>query len=323
MMWIFHAAAARTSPTPSIGWSRPSATPSRSNPASTIATSTISASSSCPPIIAGISSRATPPSKTWSLRPASTLALRFKENGQYLRSFVAEDSLFIDIMMNVGHHLLCRARDRRRKLRDIALRHCLTTRRVPGPRRRLHRARRHLRSGDRRVPAPDHPTGLSRRFLLVARPGLGAVRLRGVLRVQPRSALPRNRRSCADYYITYTPGRRRSAVGFQRAPRESQAARHLRGRHRRVRTVAPVPSDARSDEGPFLLVHRDSMSCERCARSTWPNRDKKWEGILKGGVYHIHKELGVDESVMWGEYFFVEALEEALARDGELAASPS
>jgi unsaturated chondroitin disaccharide hydrolase len=37
-----------------------------------------------------------------------------------------------------------------------------------------------------------------------------------------------------------------------------------------------------------------------------------WEGILKRGVYHIHKGLGVDESVMWGEYFFVEALTKAL-----------
>ena len=41
-------------------------------------------------------------------------------------------------------------------------------------------------------------------------------------------------------------------------------------------------------------------------------RDPKWEGILKSGVYHIHKELGVDESVMWGEYFFVEALERGM-----------
>ena len=40
--------------------------------------------------------------------------------------------------------------------------------------------------------------------------------------------------------------------------------------------------------------------------------DNKWEGILKGGVYHVHKGLGVDESVMWGEYFFVEALERVL-----------
>ena len=37
-----------------------------------------------------------------------------------------------------------------------------------------------------------------------------------------------------------------------------------------------------------------------------------WEGILRGGVYHIHKNLGVDESVMWGEFFFVEALQRAL-----------
>ena len=37
-----------------------------------------------------------------------------------------------------------------------------------------------------------------------------------------------------------------------------------------------------------------------------------WEGILRGGVYHIHKDLGVNESVMWGEFFFVEALQKAM-----------
>ena len=37
-----------------------------------------------------------------------------------------------------------------------------------------------------------------------------------------------------------------------------------------------------------------------------------WEGILKHGVYHTAKNLGVDESVMWGEYFFVEGLMKAL-----------
>jgi hypothetical protein len=45
-------------------------------------------------------------------------------------------------------------------------------------------------------------------------------------------------------------------------------------------------------------------------------KDKKWEGILRGGVYHLPKELGVDESVIWGEYFFVEALEQALQQLG-------
>ncbi len=37
-----------------------------------------------------------------------------------------------------------------------------------------------------------------------------------------------------------------------------------------------------------------------------------WEGILKHGTYHERLGLGVDESVMWGEYFFVEALDKLL-----------
>src|SRR4029078_1978500 len=40
--------------------------------------------------------------------------------------------------------------------------------------------------------------------------------------------------------------------------------------------------------------------------------DAKWEGILQHGVYHLNKGLGVDESVMWGEFFFVDALQRAL-----------
>ena len=37
-----------------------------------------------------------------------------------------------------------------------------------------------------------------------------------------------------------------------------------------------------------------------------------WEGILRRGSYHQRKDLGVEESVMWGEYFFVEAVYKAL-----------
>jgi unsaturated chondroitin disaccharide hydrolase len=43
------------------------------------------------------------------------------------------------------------------------------------------------------------------------------------------------------------------------------------------------------------------------------NETPGWEGILKHGVYHTKKDLGVDESVMWGEFFFVEALMKASA----------
>jgi len=39
-----------------------------------------------------------------------------------------------------------------------------------------------------------------------------------------------------------------------------------------------------------------------------------WEGILMHGVYHLPKGLAVDESVAWGEHFFVEALVKAVAK---------
>ena len=47
------------------------------------------------------------------------------------------------------------------------------------------------------------------------------------------------------------------------------------------------------------------------SRNIWRSNTPGWEGIFKHGVYHTAKNLGVDESVMWGEYFFVEALDES------------
>jgi len=41
--------------------------------------------------------------------------------------------------------------------------------------------------------------------------------------------------------------------------------------------------------------------------------------VLKHGSYHEQKKLGVDESVMWGEYFFTEALDKVLG--GEMVAT--
>src|SRR5687767_1120736 len=56
-----------------------------------------------------------------------TLALR-RQMGGYLASFIGPESLFIDIMMNVGIILWAANATGSRALREIALEHCRTTR---------------------------------------------------------------------------------------------------------------------------------------------------------------------------------------------------
>ena len=226
--------------------------------------------------------------------------------------------MFIDIMMNVGHHLLCGARTRRpapARYRAAALPHHAAR---SGARRRLDGARRHIRSGDRRVPAADHAAGLSRRFLLVARAGLGAVRL-----CELRTNTAAIRAFCKlPKLAPITTSRTRRPM----ACRRGISTRPLENRTLLDTSAAAIAAagllrlcrlSARSDEGPLLLVDGDPHPAHALREATWRSKTAKWEGILKGGVYHIHKGLGVDESVMWGEYFFMEALEQALRVMGD------
>ena len=64
------------------------------------------------------------------IQAGKTLALRYQEKGQYLSSFIADNSLFIDIMMNVGIIFYAAHETKDLRLREIALRHCYTTKRV-------------------------------------------------------------------------------------------------------------------------------------------------------------------------------------------------
>ena len=122
-----------------------------------------------------------------------TLALRFKEKGEYLSSFMGPESTFIDIMANVGLIFYAARETGDRQLLDVAMKHCLSTRRVPHPRRRQLFSRRHLRSEHGGVSAAVHPARLPRGFLLVAGPGLGNLWLRGGLPLHARPAFPANR----------------------------------------------------------------------------------------------------------------------------------
>jgi unsaturated chondroitin disaccharide hydrolase len=54
------------------------------------------------------------------------------------------------------------------------------------------------------------------------------------------------------------------------------------------------------------------MIAKLCTPEFLATPEEDWEGVLKHGSYHEMKRLGVDESVMWGEYFFAEALDKVL-----------
>jgi unsaturated chondroitin disaccharide hydrolase len=240
-----------------------------------------------------------------------TLALRFREKGAYLRSFLAENSLFIDIMMNVGIIFHAASQTGDQALLDIAMRHCLTTRRVlvRGDGSTAHEGLFDLETGEfLRQTTQQGFRGDScwSRGLAWALYGFGTA-----YRYAPDARFLRTAEACADFYLANCPADGVPPWDFD-APSESRAlvdtsaaAIAASG----LLQLADIAGDAvktkrYSDAARRILV----TLCERYLAAG----DPSWEGILKGGVYHLHKGLGVGESVMWGEYFFVEALDRAL-----------
>jgi unsaturated chondroitin disaccharide hydrolase len=124
-------------------------------------------------------------------------------------------------------------------------------------------------------------------------------------------------RMCADYYIENTSFETNAPFGAgippndwdhpQGPPESSAAAIAASGLLDLSRIVQDSVYATRYRKAALIIL--DTLtSTEYLA-----DEDSEWEGILKHGIYHARKGIGVDESVIWGEYFFVEALDKALA----------
>jgi len=240
-----------------------------------------------------------------------TMAARFKEKGQYLCSFVSEDSLFIDIMMNVGIIFYAARETNDRRLRDIAMRHVLTTRRhlVRGDGSTAHEGIFDLDTGEFLRMASHQgyrADSCWSRGLCWAMYGFGVA--------YEYTRDPRfleTAQSCADYYLTHTNSDGLPPWDFQ-APQDNRrladtsaaaiAASAL------LRLCRMLPDPVKGFYYWSCALHILKTLCEKYTAVD----DPAWEGVLKGGVYHMQKNLGVNESVMWGDYFFCEALENAL-----------
>lgn len=246
-----------------------------------------------------------------------TMGMRFKEKGAYLRSFVADESLFIDIMMNVGIVFYAALESGDEALLEKAHKHCRTTRRclVRGDGSASHEGIFDLETGEfLRQSTHQGWRGDSAwaRGQTWALYGFGtAYQLTG-----KRSYL-QTAQLCADFYIESTsfdedapfgPGIPPNDWDGHQTQVESSAAAIAASGLLNLASLVQDPLYAARYRQAALIILDTLTGPEYLARET-----PGWEGILKHGVYHLNKGLGVDESVMWGEHFFVEAVDKALA----------
>jgi unsaturated chondroitin disaccharide hydrolase len=244
-----------------------------------------------------------------------TLAMRFNDKGQYLRSFVAPESLFIDIMMNVPIIFYAAIETEDKALYDLAVAHCRTT--------------------ERTIVRPDGGTAHEGIF----NPGTGEF-LRESTHQGLRADSDWTRGLAWSLYgygtvYTYTHDPADLAVaqrnadhfldrlspsfvppwdfdvpeGPDRIPDSSAGAIAASG----LWNLGSLADDAEgSDDAARYRNASLNLINALCTDEYVAWDDPQWEGLLKRGVYHKHKGLGVDESVMWGEFFFLEAVCKAL-----------
>jgi unsaturated chondroitin disaccharide hydrolase len=217
-------------------------------------------------------------------------------------------------MMNVGTIFHAAIETEDEHLFDIANRHCLTTRRtlVRGDGSTAHEALFDLNTGE----CLRQSTHQGYRGDSCWSRGL-AWSLYGFTRSFLQSGRPEYLETAllnAEYYLTHTPSDGVPPWDFD-APEsgplsiaqvDTSAAAIAASGLLDLADAAPDSTRAHAYR-EFALTSLQTLSQKYLGSLT-----DGFEGILNGGVYHIHKNLGVHESVQFGEYFFVEALDKAL-----------
>jgi unsaturated chondroitin disaccharide hydrolase len=239
-----------------------------------------------------------------------TMGLRFREKGRYLRSFVAEESLFVDVMMNVGIVFYAALESNDGELLRRATDHCLTTRKylVRGDGSTSHEGIFDIQTGEflRQTTHQGWRNDSSwARGLSWALYGFGtAYAFTGDVRFLAAAE------ACAGFYIERTPDHGVPPNDWDEPnpvhPYESSAAAiAASGLLNLTKLTGDTAKKRLYLDYAFKIL--DTLTGPEFLADETPG----WEGILKHGMYHQKKGLAVDESVMWGEFFFLEALSKA------------
>lgn len=239
------------------------------------------------------------------IQAGRTLALRFQEKGQYLCSFIGPQSLFIDIMMNVPIIFYASLETGDAPLRRIATAHCRTTRdtlvRPDGStahegifdtisgkflRQSTHQGLRAESNWARGLAWSLY--GYSQVYALTGDEEFLAVAERN-----------------ADFWLTHLPKDHVPYWDFS------------------ADLSAPLPWGPQKDSSAAAIAASGLLDLERQTRALdravayrqtalamlnalvepayLAHATPGAEGILKHGVYHTAKNLGVDEPVIWGD----------------------
>lgn len=254
------------------------------------------------------------PLKDVVIHAGKTLALRFHERAGCLRSFHGPDSNFIDIMMNVGIIFYAALETQDPALLKIARRHSATTRRtlVRGDGSTSHEGIFDLETGEfLRQTTQQGYRGDScwSRGLAWSLYGFGSCY--GLTR-DPRYL--KTAELNAEFWLSFAPENGVVPWDFD-APKSGPLNRDQVDTS--ASAIAAVGllnlSEFSHDETRRKTYRKFALTTIAALATDYLGESVDgWEGILRGGVYHIHKDLGVNESVMWGEFFFVEALQRAL-----------
>ena len=239
-----------------------------------------------------------------------TLALR-RQKGGYLASFIGPESLFIDIMMNVGLILWVGRATEDEALRQIAIEHCRTTQQylIRPDGGTAHegifdtQTGKFLRQSTHQGWRDNSAWSRGQAWALY---GFTAMH-----RLGGGEEFLDTARRCADFYLRRAPAGAVPLWDFDvpddgKQPFDSSAAAIAASGLFDLAEEMKEPADRERYRLAALLTLA-TLCTDRFLAINRP----EWEGILMHGVYHFHKGLAVDESVAWGEHFFVEALVKA------------
>ncbi|MFF2318761.1 glycoside hydrolase family 88 protein [Arthrobacter sp. NPDC058097] len=238
-----------------------------------------------------------------------TTASRYREAGRYMPSFRQPDSLFIDIMMNIHMALYAAQQTGDRDMAAKALDHCLTTRRhlIRGDGSASHEGMFDLQTGaflkqtTQQGYADDGSWARGQAWALY---GFGTVyRFTGDRRFLETAV------SAADFYIERTGDRLVPPNDWEEPaparPYETSAAAAAAGG---LWQLAGLVHDR--TKAAFYADYAVRILCRLAEDDFLASPGEDWEGVLKHGSYHEGKNLGVDESVMWGDYWFLDTIDQ-------------